>query len=76
MQLGARDNNRGRIMGIWSMILSGAHPLGHLLTGVAADRWGVPLVLAILGLGIAVAATLVLLLALGRRAPRTTFRAS
>jgi predicted MFS family arabinose efflux permease len=67
MQLGARDNNRGRIMGIWSMILSGAHPLGHLLTGLAADRWGVPPVLALQGLGIAIAAAFVLLLAWGGR---------
>jgi len=27
------------VMGIWSMVLSGAHPLGHLLAGRSADRW-------------------------------------
>jgi hypothetical protein len=26
-------------MGIWSMVLSGAYPLGHLLAGQAADCW-------------------------------------
>jgi predicted MFS family arabinose efflux permease len=62
MQLSAGDHLRGRIMGIWSMILSGAHPLGHLLAGSTADRYGVPIVLALMGVGIATAAALVLLL--------------
>jgi hypothetical protein len=84
MQLRSADHVRGRIMGIWSMVLSGAYPLGHLLAGKAADRWlnhealngvlaqwlsvqpgepsGLPLVLALMGLGIAVAAAVVLLL--------------
>jgi MFS family permease len=95
MQLSSDNHIRGRVMGIWSMILSGAHPLGHLLAGRAADRWldrcspgdmlmrwltvqpgercGVPLVLALMGLGIASAATVVLVLALtwrGRTASR------
>jgi MFS family permease len=85
MQLSSADAIRGRIMGIWSMILSAAYPLGHLLAGRAADRWlnlplpegllaswlavppgqssGLPLVLALMGLGIAVASTGVMLLA-------------
>jgi MFS family permease len=61
MQLGSADHNRGRVMGIWSMILSGAHPLGHLTAGLAADRWGVPPVLGSEALGIAAAAGVVLL---------------
>jgi MFS family permease len=39
MQLGSADQVRGRVMGIWSMVLSAAFPLGHLLAGQAADRW-------------------------------------
>jgi MFS family permease len=39
MQLRSADQVRGRVMGIWSMVLSGAHPLGHVLAGQAADRW-------------------------------------
>jgi MFS family permease len=39
MQLRSGDHVRGRVMGIWSMVLSGAFPLGHLLAGRAADRW-------------------------------------
>jgi MFS family permease len=61
MQLGSADHNRGRVMGIWSMLLSGAHPLGHLTAGLAADRWGVPPVLGSEALGIAAAAAAVLL---------------
>jgi MFS family permease len=58
MQLGSADHNRGRVMGIWTMLLCGAHPLGQMLGGLAADRWGVPVVLAASGLGIAAAALL------------------
>ena len=67
MQLGAGDHNRGRVMGIWSMVTSGALPVGSLLAGLAADRWGVPPVLALQGLGIAAAAAVVSLLALPGR---------
>jgi predicted MFS family arabinose efflux permease len=88
MQLSSDDRVRGRVMGIWSMILSGAYPLGHLLAGRAADRWlnigfpdglsafflnvqpgeasGLPLALALMGLGITAALAFVLLaLAIG-----------
>jgi len=93
MQLRSADHVRGRIMGIWSMVLSGAFPLGHLLAGKAADRWlnfealsgvlaewlslqpgeasGIPLVLALMGLGIAAASTIVMMaFLLGRRLDR------
>jgi predicted MFS family arabinose efflux permease len=85
MQLSSEDHVRGRVMGIWSMVLSAAYPLGHLLAGHAADDWfsdgslndllgswlsvgpgessGLPLVLALMGLGIAAASALVFLLA-------------
>lgn len=56
IQLGAGDHNRGRIMGIWAMILSGAVPLGNLLSGPAADVWGEPIVLRVQGLGCAACA--------------------
>ena len=95
MQLKSDDHIRGRVMGIWSMVLSGAYPLGHLLAGRAADSWldqtspggmlaqvlavqpgergGVALVLALMGVGIAAASTVVLVLALvGRCRARTS----
>src|SRR5579884_1571051 len=58
MQLSSADHVRGRVMGIWSMVLSAAFPLGHILAGNAADRYGLPLVLALMGLGIAAASAL------------------
>lgn len=63
MQLSSDDRVRGRVMGIWSMVLSGAYPLGHLLAGQAADRYGLPLVLILMGLGIAAASAVVFALA-------------
>jgi hypothetical protein len=67
MQLGAGEHNRGRIMGIWLMVLSGAAPAGHLLAGAAADALGVPQVLALAAAGIFLASVVVGLAALSRR---------
>ena len=61
-QLGTDDHNRGRIMGIWSMLLSGAQPLGNLLAGPAADHWGEGIVLRAEGIGCVAAALLLLVL--------------
>jgi MFS family permease len=63
MQLGATDENRGRVMGVWSMVTCGALPLGNVLAGFAAARWGVAPVLAFQGLGIAAAGIGVVVLA-------------
>src|SRR6266852_6831494 len=49
-QLSSEEHNRGRIMAIWAMVLSGAVPLGNFLAGPAADEWGLSPVLAALGL--------------------------
>ena len=67
MQLGAGEHNRGRIMGIWLMVLSAAHPVGHLLAGAVADAWGVSLVVGLQGAGIAAAAAVVGMAALAER---------
>jgi MFS family permease len=40
VQLGAAEHNRGLIMGIWAMVQSGGLPLGNLVAGDAADRFG------------------------------------
>lgn len=71
LQLASTDHNRGRVMGIWLMVLSGAHPLGHLLAGRLADTIGVGAVLVVQAVGIVLAATVVVLLALlgGKRVP-------
>jgi MFS family permease len=49
-QLSSEEHNRGRVMAIWAVVLSGAVPLGNLLAGLAADEWGLPPVLTALGL--------------------------
>lgn len=67
VQLGAAEYNRGQVLGLWSMGLSGALPLGNLLAGLAADTWGEPSVLrAQAGLCAAAALLLVLWLNPGR----------
>jgi MFS family permease len=66
IQLGTGDHNRGRVMGIWAMVLSGAVPLGNMIAGPAADHWGEPLVIR--GLGTACAAAALVLLVLFRPA--------
>jgi MFS family permease len=60
VQLSASDQNRGPIMGIWSMAISGAQPLGNLLIGPSADRLGEPVVLRLQAVGCAVGALVVL----------------
>jgi predicted MFS family arabinose efflux permease len=41
LQLSVRDDQRGRIMGVWATTLSGAIPIGSLLSGALADQVGV-----------------------------------
>jgi MFS family permease len=64
IQLGAAENNRGQIMGIWAMVLCGAVPLGNLVAGPAADLWSERAVLAVLG--VVCGATVLLLFGLLR----------
>lgn len=62
VQLSTADHNRGRVMGIWSIILCAAQPVGNQIAGRAADTWGVSPVLA--GQGVACLASAVGVLAL------------
>jgi len=64
IQLGADEHNRGRIMGIWLMVLAGAQPAGNLLAGLVADKFGVPITLLWQATGITVASVVVLVVAL------------
>src|SRR5262249_28944055 len=56
VQLGAADHNRGSVMGIWSMMVSGTLAVGNLLAGHTADSWGVPRTLLLQALACAAAA--------------------
>jgi MFS family permease len=60
MQLGAGEHNRGRVMGIWLMVLAGAQPAGNLVAGAGADWVGVAPMLLIGSAGIGVTSLLVL----------------
>lgn len=68
VQLGVAEHNRGRVLGIWSMALSGGLPLGNLLGGLAADAWSEPAVLRLQALACA-ASALLLAVWLGRKKP-------
>jgi len=50
------DQLRGRVMGVYSMMMMGMAPFGGLLAGVAADRLGAPVTVAIGGVICLVAA--------------------
>lgn len=65
VQLGADHQNRGRVMAVWAIVLSGAIPLGNLVAGHAADRWGERAVLRAQGLSCAAAAVALAFLLVG-----------
>ena len=37
VQLGIADVDRGKVMGVWAMVLSAGVPIGNLVFGPAAD---------------------------------------
>jgi predicted MFS family arabinose efflux permease len=47
VQLGTADADRGKVMGVWAMVLSAGVPLGNLVFGPAADLFGVPAVIGV-----------------------------
>jgi predicted MFS family arabinose efflux permease len=70
VQLSTEDHNRGSVMGVWAMILTGGVPLGSLLAGVAADRWSEQFVLAVMGAACAAVALGVLAVSWARPTAR------
>jgi hypothetical protein len=47
-------------MAVWAIVQCGTTPLGTIVAGEAADRWGVPLVLGISGAAFGASAVLLL----------------
>ena len=47
VQLGTADADRGKVMGVWAMMLSAGVPLGNLVFGPAADAVGITRVIAV-----------------------------
>jgi predicted MFS family arabinose efflux permease len=60
VQLGTADADRGKVMGIWAMMLSAGVPLGNLVLGPAADVFGIKAVIAIQAGAISIAAAILL----------------
>jgi len=52
VQLRTDDHSRGRVMGIWVMMLSGSVPMGNLVLGPLADRIGEPWVIFSQGIAV------------------------
>jgi MFS family permease len=61
VQLSASEHNRGRIMGLWSMVCCAGQPLGNFVGGPSADWLGEPMVLRLQGVGCTTAVVLFLL---------------
>ena len=60
LQLGVAEEQRGRIMALWSVAFLGARPFASLVDGVLADRFGVRIAAAILATPVLVAAGIML----------------
>ena len=61
VQLGTADADRGKVMGVWAMVLSAGVPLGNLVFGPAADVFGVPAVIGVQAGTVALAVVLLLI---------------
>lgn len=62
LQLAVPDAKRGRVMALWAITLSASAPLGHLLAGEAAVRFGVVPVLRGMAVGAGLVTVVVTLL--------------
>jgi len=49
IQINTPDELRGRVMSIWTFVSFGMTPLGSLLAGAIAERWGAPVALGVGG---------------------------
>jgi MFS family permease len=62
VQLSCNDDNRGKVMGVWSIVISGAIPLGNSIVGPLADSQGVTRVLRAQGAACLMSLALVVVL--------------
>jgi predicted MFS family arabinose efflux permease len=62
IQLAAREELVGRVMGLWTVVQAGMMPVGSLVLGAGGDRIGLPITLALAG-----AAAVLISLGLGWR---------
>ena len=62
VQITVPDDLRGRIMGLYALVFAGMTPIGSLIMGTVAERWGVSAACAVGGLmGLLLVTTLTLL---------------
>ncbi len=47
LQLGVPDALRGRIMSLYTLLFLGSTPIGGMVTGALADRWGIRATIAV-----------------------------
>jgi predicted MFS family arabinose efflux permease len=66
LQLASGEAYRGRILSLYTLLFMGTTPIGGVITGVLADRWGAQATVAIEA-GVCLVAALVGLLFLRRR---------
>jgi len=55
VQLSTKDADRGKVMGVWAMMLSAGVPLGNLVLGPAADLYGVKTIILVQAIAITLA---------------------
>jgi predicted MFS family arabinose efflux permease len=61
VQITVPDDLRGRIMGLYALVFAGMTPIGSLIMGSVAERWGVSTACAVGGLmGLLLVTTLTL----------------
>ncbi len=61
VQLSVPNHDRGKVMGVWAMMLSAGVPMGNLVFGPAADAFGLTRVLLVQAATVTVAAAIILI---------------
>jgi MFS family permease len=71
MQLGTRDEYRGRVMSIYTLVFSGSTPIGNLYAGFITDHFGPRIGFITCGMIVILLSGLLLLVIkkIGRRQP-------
>lgn len=65
VQLSTKDADRGKVMGIWAMMLSAGVPLGNLVLGPAADVYGERTIVLVQAIAVTIATVALMLRRVG-----------
>jgi MFS family permease len=66
VQLSTTNAQRGRVMAIWAMTLTGSVPIGHLILGTGADMLGDQKIVAVMAIAIGCLSLLTLAMILNK----------